>query len=870
MAFLQVLITVVASDANNCSVSSVVVVTEPPILLLNVVSAQMTCAPNSGFIGLSASGGLGWYTYSIPPGNPSNLQLPGTTLGYVGFSAGVYIATVTDANGCSDTAIETLIPPPALSWVSTGISNANPCDPDTVLVLAGGGTSPITYTLNPGNVTNATGLFASQTPGTYTISAVDVNNCSVTTNVTITGATPNVVSSSVVQPLCGQANGSISEQVSWGSTTFNYVLNPGNITNTTGVFNSLTAGTYTVSIQNTSCPLGVVLDTFVLSSKLNPYPISNTSNSFTATVPTNGMAPYAYSINGQSIALPQSGLRCTGVDTFRITDAGGCVFDSVFNFTSGNSFLGISLNKNVTDASCALTNDGQIIYAPSATLIYEWLSKANVLGSMSNNISNLIPDVYVVKLHNANGDCIQDTSTVGTIGTACGNISGIAFYDTLVNCSYDTVEIPLANVTVTLMPGNIQRITNAQGEYEFLGLSYGNYNVEVDTNAALIQYPSCNLIQYDTLTASANSIVNNFPYDSVTQTDIYTYTPFMVKVPAAAKGSFARRQPVYYGHSNFLNTVNVNLYAVMDSIHHFDFSSVTPTSINGDTLMWQINSVTSGNHFLSIYYDSIQSLPINHLMPFKVWIEPNQSIVGNPTANDTSCVNLRIATSYDPNDKQVNPQGVGTPGYIEKTDSTLSYLVRFQNTGNAMAFNIHIDDTLSNRLDINSLKVLGASHPYMIEKDNNVIRFRFDNVMLPDSNADEPNSHGYILYEIKQDAGNIKGDVINNTAHIYFDYNPAVVTNTTINTIGLPTVVENVTRTKSFNVYPNPTNGQVFIQELENRKINSITLYDILGREINLKPVRKSKHLIKFSIQELPMGVYLLNLDGESVKIIKE
>lgn len=256
-------------------------------------------------------------------------------------------------------------------------------------------------------------------------------------------------------------------------------------------------------------------------------------------------------------------------------------------------------------------------------------------------------------------------------------------------------------------------------------------------------------------------------------------------------------------------------------------------------------------------------------MPFGVWIESITPVTNNNTNNDSSFVNLPIVVSYDPNDKQVTPQGLGTPGYIEKTDSTLSYLIRFQNTGNFMAFNIFIEDTISNYLDINSLQVLDASHPYLIEKENNLIRFRFDNVMLPDSNADEPNSHGYIIYTIKQDAGNQKGDVINNTAHIYFDFNPAVVTNTTVNTIGLPVGVEHI-QSKNFSVYPNPTTGLVYIQMINGQEINDVHVMDIQGREVFTSPTIKANDLMQLSLKTLPSGIYILQLNGESVKLIKE
>lgn len=858
--------TITATDANNCTATSIACITEPTALTFsNISTVNVLCnGGGSGMINATTTGGTGVHTLNIFPGN-FTISSPGV---FTAIPAGTYTITATDANNCTATTFVTITQPPALN-LSTTVQNTNTCDQDTINFLSSGGSTPHMYSiLTPTSlVTTSNSSYIVTTPGIYTVTVMDANNCSVSSPpITMTtNSTPSLLSSQKIDAQCGQSNGSITASINWGSNTFSYVLNPGNLSNTTGIFTGLSAGTYTLTAQGTSC--SVPMGTFVINDRLNPYPISVNQNSFQATVPTNGTAPYTYTLNSQVLASPQSGLRCTGTDTFIITDGGGCSFDTTFNFIAGSSLPGITLNKNVTDATCSLTNDGQIIYAPTAVLSYEWIANSTVASNTNNNISGLSPDTYVVKLNNASGDCIQDTSTVGAIGLACGNISGKAFYDSLVNCVNDPLEIPMANATVTLMPGNIQRITNAAGEYEFLGLPLGNYTVQVDTNGLFYQYPSCGQIQYDTLSTTTPNAVSDFAYAFVLPpADIRVHTYPTAKVPAAPAMSLPKTQTIFYGVVNNGFSTNVNLYALLDSIHHYDTSTIVPTSINGDTLMWNLN-VTNPNNSLNIYYDSLQSLPILYQMPLKVWIESTAPIGGNILSNDTASVLLPILTSYDPNDKQVNPQGFGPQGFIDPVNNELSYLVRFQNTGSAMAYNIFIEDTISNRLDINSLQVLDASHPYLVEKENNLIRFRFNNVMLPDSNYDEPNSHGYIQYIINQDGGNLPGDEIRNTAHIFFDYNPAVVTNTTLNTIKYPVAIENITL-ENISVYPNPTSGDVFVKELNN-KVNKIELLDILGRTLTVRPTRIGKGLLKISLDEYTRGLYLLKLDGETVKLIK-
>ncbi|WP_338766396.1 T9SS type A sorting domain-containing protein [Bernardetia sp. ABR2-2B] len=154
--------------------------------------------------------------------------------------------------------------------------------------------------------------------------------------------------------------------------------------------------------------------------------------------------------------------------------------------------------------------------------------------------------------------------------------------------------------------------------------------------------------------------------------------------------------------------------------------------------------------------------------------------------SETSC--SEILDSYDPNDKQVVPFGLTNQNLIEKT-TELDYTIRFQNTGTIEAVNIVVLDTLSDFLDIETIRLGMVSHDYkfFIDGDENtrVLRFQFDNINLPDSNSNEPESHGFIKFKIKQKANNAIGTVIKNRAAIYFDFNSPIITNTISNKVAI-------------------------------------------------------------------------------------
>ncbi|TGD83317.1 DUF7619 domain-containing protein [Hymenobacter wooponensis] len=144
-----------------------------------------------------------------------------------------------------------------------------------------------------------------------------------------------------------------------------------------------------------------------------------------------------------------------------------------------------------------------------------------------------------------------------------------------------------------------------------------------------------------------------------------------------------------------------------------------------------------------------------------------------------------ILDSYDPNDKQVVPVGV-TAQHFTPTNQALRYQVRFQNTGNDVAYRVVVVDTISADLDLSTLQINAASHSYRLAvagQQRPVLTFTFDNIMLPDSASNPLGSNGLIQFSIRPKAVLAARTRIDNFADIFFDYNEPVRTNTTTNRI---------------------------------------------------------------------------------------
>jgi uncharacterized repeat protein (TIGR01451 family) len=149
--------------------------------------------------------------------------------------------------------------------------------------------------------------------------------------------------------------------------------------------------------------------------------------------------------------------------------------------------------------------------------------------------------------------------------------------------------------------------------------------------------------------------------------------------------------------------------------------------------------------------------------------------------SSTDC--SQVIGSFDPNDKSVVPMGVTAMHYINESDD-LEYRIRFQNTGTDTAFTVVIRDTISSYLDIATLTSGVSSHPYEFNiYGQGIAEWTFNDILLPDSNVNEPASHGFVKFKIAQLENNLPGTLIENEADIYFDFNEPIITNATQNIV---------------------------------------------------------------------------------------
>jgi hypothetical protein len=310
---------------------------------------------------------------------------------------------------------------------------------------------------------------------------------------------------------------------------------------------------------------------------------------------------------------------------------------------------------------------------------------------------------------------------------------------------------------------------------------------------------------------------------------------------------------------------NVRFYAHLDSAFHPSNFTMPPTGTIADTLYWDLTNV-SGFATVRIQVTG-KTWPTSSstLLKFTSWL---------PTARDTfPDNNLMVAysslrNSHDPNDKLVYPSGQGANGVLAwdttgKRALPLTYTIRFQNTGNDTAFVVKVVDTIAANLDIHSLRMIGASHPFEINFNGRIVTWLFKNIKLPDSTTNHDGSIGYFSFSMNV-AKPVWGTKYSNKAAIYFDYNAPVITNAAVVTPVDPiTALANNRTDQTIWAYPNPTHDKLYFEGLAST--TTVELTNTMGQIVRKSVLEPGQSL---DMSGLSSGLYIYHLSGPAMNVV--
>jgi len=442
-------------------------------------------------------------------------------------------------------------------------------------------------------------------------------------------------------------------------------------------------------------------------------------------------------------------------------------------------------------------------------------------------------------------------------------ITGTVFYDTNNNGVQNAGELPAAFKSVHI--GNYWVSTNSAGFYT-LNVPVGSYSIQLVNpgNGFAISIPAAPFVyQINANTLGQTYGNNNFGLWadpslqdlSASITQISTVTPgfpVMTHLGYCNNGASAMSGTFTYNWDSQLAIISPSVF----------YPAPTTFNAANNTASWNFSNLPAGQ-CAYIYQNSPAPISLVLGTPVfnNVFVTP---LNDNYPSNNIDTLHQTVVGSWDPNDKQGTPSGIGETGII-RPNTELSYTIRFQNTGTAPAVNVVLIDTISNDFILESIRMNAASHNYTMHIDINtrVVRWTFNGIMLPDSTSDLEGSNGFVNFSISPVQNQLDGTVLNNFADIYFDFNEPVRTNTTIHTIDrLTGIAENILNS-DVEVYPNPfTNSTQFLVNTKDKSSAQVQIFNALGEKLAEFNVESGKPTL-FNARDYAAGMYFYKVNSK-------
>ncbi|MDP5170898.1 MAG: T9SS type A sorting domain-containing protein [Bacteroidia bacterium] len=453
-------------------------------------------------------------------------------------------------------------------------------------------------------------------------------------------------------------------------------------------------------------------------------------------------------------------------------------FDSTTSKTFTDTFLitaqDILLNTSVIQPDCSLPTGSIYAQASGGTLPYTYLWSN---GSTADSLTGLPPGGYSVIVEDSVG-CFQQATVILSPTDSCFvTISGRVYHDVNTDCLGDSSEFGLEGVLINYSPGGMV-LTDSNGVFSF----------KADTGLVYLEVFSSYL---NNLVCPASYTVYNAQYGIDTSgfdfgVDTLLYHDLEVSVSCTPP---VWNSTVKYYVTALNNGMLVSKSALKTLTYPAGLTPISyapaPVAVDllNHTVTWDTGTLLPTQQMTCFAYFAVgSSINLGDTIVAQASITV---ILGETdTVNNHDSYAAEVVASYDPNDKQVTPTGIGEPGFILPSTPTLDYRIRFQNTGNYPASYVVLRDTLPAHLDLSQYRTLGASHRFrMAVEEDSIMVFTFANINLPAEMDDPAGSQGFVAFQLGLYPNLPIGTEITNSAAIYFDFNPPIYTNSTLNTI---------------------------------------------------------------------------------------
>jgi gliding motility-associated-like protein len=413
------LYSVVATDANSCSSASLDVTITQPSAMSGSITSQTNVSVfggNDGSITVDGSGGIAPYQYKIGAGIYQSSGSFGT------LTAGSYTVTIQDNNLCTFDVLVTItqpLPPLSGSIITQSDVACFGASTGSFTVEGSGGLAPYEYSLD-GAPFLPSGTFGTLPAGSYTVTVRDatLNTHDVSITINQPAEALGGLITSQADVLCfGSNTGSVTVEGSGGISPYQYKMGTGSY-QASGTFGSLSAGIYTVTIQDVNlCAFDVSATILHLSGELTVSIVSQINilcsgspDGSITVAGSGGNIPYEYSLSGGPYQT--SGIF-NGLDastyTITVRDANLCT-DEMSATVMEPAAITIVPTKD--DVSCPGVSDGKIILSitgGSPPYVTIWSDNITTKDRL-----NIPEGTYTVVVKDMNG-CTESLDVIITV-----------------------------------------------------------------------------------------------------------------------------------------------------------------------------------------------------------------------------------------------------------------------------------------------------------------------------------------------------------------------------------------------------------------------------------------------------------------------
>ncbi len=456
------------------------------------------------------------------------------------------------------------------------------------------------------------------------------------------------------------------------------------------------------------------------------------------------------------------------------------------------------------------------------------------------------------------------SSTV-SCGPAQDRLLLIAFVDQNNNSIKDSNESLFSNGSFVYQQnnsGSLTSIYSPSGRFSLFDTNPVNtYDLSYQVQTEFAPYYSSGTTTYNDVSIPVGS-GTNLLYFPITLTQTYNDATIAIVPISPPRPGLTYTNKIVYK--------NLGITATSGTI---TFTKPTPVAITNVSQLGSIATTTGFTYaFTNLLPNETRFFNVTMSVPSSPTVVINNILtavatISAPTndinlTNNSSSLSQIVVNSFDPNDK-MEARGDKIPFSQFSQNDYLFYTIRFQNNGTANALTVRIEDVLDAKLDETSVQMISASHNYSMHRMNNILTWNFRNIQLVPASVNSALSTGYVNFKIKLKPGFVAGDIIPNNASIFFDSNPAIVTNT-FNTkfVTLLNSVDN--ELGNFIMFPNPSNDYVtFSMKNTIQIIEKLSVTDLLGKTI-LKINSISSNEVTIDVSNLSKGVYLVEITTEN------